>query len=102
MVFSPRRTEPLALSADDAACLLALAGDTEDAPGMVMDDLQLWSASGFAHALRIQRRAEGLPGCVAAMLPIRYMVHDEQRRPRRKQRAPDTFLAFVPERPRTS
>lgn len=102
MVFSPRRTDPLALSADDAAFLLALADDTEDAPWMVMGDLQFWSASGFAHALRIHRRAEGLPGYVAAMLPIRYTVRDARGRPRRKQLAPDTFLAFVPEHARTS
>lgn len=102
MVFSPRRTESLALSADDAAFLLALADDTEDAPWMVMGDLQFWSASGFAHALRTHRRAEGLSGYVAAMLPIRYTLRDERGRPRRKQLAPDTFLAFVPEHPRTS
>jgi hypothetical protein len=70
---------------------------------MVMSDPQFWSITDFVSSLRQYRRRMGLPGYVASMLPIRYTEPGIQgRRPRRKKVAPDTFLAFVPDRERSS
>jgi hypothetical protein len=82
--------------------LAALAKDTRSAPWLVMSDLQFWPASSFAHLLRTYRQAQGLPGYVGSMLPIRYTVVVNTGKKRRKQVAPDTFLAFVPQRQRNS
>jgi Uma2 family endonuclease len=79
--------------------MLLLADDTEDAPWMVMGDLQFWSASQFATALRTYARQRALPWYVASMLPIQYAWPDV---PGKKTLAPDVFVAFVPERPRSS
>ena len=90
------RQPPLTKGEEDDLFLLLLADDEEDAPWMVMCDLQFWSASGFAHSLRACARRRGLPWYVASMLPIEY------RRPRSTRLgklAPDTF---VPDRARTS
>ena len=93
------RQPPLTRGEEDELFLLLLADDEEDAPWMVMGDLQFWSASGFAHSLRAYARRRELPWYVASMLPIEY------RRPRSARLgklAPDTFVAFVPDRARTS
>jgi len=93
------RKPPMTQAEEDDLFLLTLADDTEDAPWMVMGDLQFWSASGFAHSLRNYARAHGLPWYVASMLPIR----NRRRGSRRKgQLAPDCFVAFVPDRARNS
>lgn len=94
------RQPPLTQDEQDELFMLLLEDDAEDAPWMVMGDLQFWSASGFAHSLRAHARRQGLPWYVAAMLPIEY------RWPAgdcgRHILAPDTFVAFVPDHPRTS
>jgi hypothetical protein len=90
------------MSDPDTVFLAALANDTRSAPWMVMSDLQFWPTSSFAHLLRTYRQAQGLPGYVGSMLPIRYTVVDNQGKRRRKQLAPDTFLALVPQRQRNS
>ncbi len=76
-----------------------LEDDTEDAPWMSMGDLQFWSASGFAHSLHDYVEEQGLDWYVAAMLPIFYRWPGV---PDKKQLAPDTMVAFVPDHPRTS
>ena len=93
------RKPPLTQAEDDDLFLLTLADDTEDAPWMVMGDLQFWSASGFAHSLRDYARGHDLPWYVAAMLPIRYQRKGSRRK---GQLAPDCFVAFVPEHARNS
>ena len=77
--------------------MVRLEDDTEDAPWMTMGDLQFWSASGFAHSLRIYAHQQGLPWYVASMMPIRYRWGT-----RIHQLAPDNFVAFVPEHSRSS
>ena len=79
--------------------MLTLEDDTEDAPWMVMGDLQFDAASSFKHSLRIYARGHGLPWYVASMLPIRYRSRGSKRK---RQLAPDCFVAFVPDRMRES
>ena len=83
----------------DDLFMLTLEDDTEEAPWMTMGDLQFWSASSFAHSLRNYARANGLPWYVASMLPILYRWGQGLRK---KVLSPDTFVAFVPDHPRTS
>ncbi len=99
MVQTPWRQPPLTQAEADDLFMLMLADDTEDAPWMVMGDLQFWSASGFAHSLRNYAHEQGLPWYVASMLPINYEWPNAARK---KTLAPDTFVAFVPERSCTS
>ena len=89
------------LTREQAAFLfmLTLEDDTEDAPWMTMGDLQFWSASGFAHSLRDYARSRGLGWYVASMLPIYFPW---PRSSRKHTLSPDTFVAFVPDRPRSS
>jgi hypothetical protein len=93
-------TWPPRLTQEDADFLfmMFLENDTKDAPWMVMGDLQFWSASGFAHSLRTYAHEQGLPWFVASMLPIQFEWPDVARK---KVLSPDTFVAFVPEHPRS-
>jgi Uma2 family endonuclease len=59
--------------------------------------LQFWAASSFAHSLRNYAREQGLLWYVACMLPIAY---SDQPFLWRMLIAPDTFVAFVPDRER--
>jgi Uma2 family endonuclease len=93
------RKPPVTQAGEDALFLLALEDDTEDAPWMVMGDLQFWSATSFAHALRIYAHSQGLPWYVASMLPILYRTGEPAQT---RQLAPDCFVAFVPNRTRES
>ena len=93
------RQPPLTQEEEDELFLLLLENDEEDSPWMVMGDLQFWSASGFAQSLRAYAHRQGLPWYVASMLPIDYRVPGTGHRGRL---APDTLVAFVPERARTS
>lgn len=102
MLYTPTRPTSSPVSDPDTVFLAVLANDTRSAPWMVMSDLQFWPTSSFAHLLRIYRQAQGLPGYVGSMLPIRYTVVDNEGKKRRKQLAPDTFLALVPQRQRNS
>jgi hypothetical protein len=79
--------------------MLMLEDDTEDKPWMTMGDLQFWSASSFAHSLRIHAQRQGLPWYVASMHPILYSWRGL---PYKKQLAPDVYVAFVPDHPRAS
>ena len=99
MVQIPWRHPPLTQAEIDDFFMATLDDDTEDAPWMVMGDLQFWSASGFAHSLRIYAHEHDLPWYVASMLPIEYEWPNAARK---KKLAPDTFVAFVEERARTS
>jgi Uma2 family endonuclease len=99
MIHLPWRDPPL--TDEQAADLfwLFLEDDAEDAPWMVMGDLQFWSASSFAHSLRIYAHEQRLPWYVASMLPIKVV----RQKSRGKQTlAPDVFVSRVPEHPRTS
>ncbi len=98
VLHTPWRT-PLTQEEEDELFMLTLEDDTEDAPWMVMGDLQFWSASAFAHSLRIYAHTQELPWYVASMLPINYRLTDAGRK---RTLAPDTFVAFVPEHARTS
>jgi hypothetical protein len=99
MIVAPWRQPPLTQAQIDDLFMMTLADDTEDAPWMVMGDLQFWSASGFAHCLRAYAHRHGLPWYVASMLPIRY---DWPQGVGKHQLAPDVFVAFVPEHARGS
>jgi len=79
--------------------MLMLDDDTEHAPWMVMGDLQFWSASSFAHSLRNYAHEQSLPWYVASMHPIQYTWG---RSKKRHQLAPDVYVAFRPEHPRSS
>ena len=99
MIQTPWRQPPLTKEQEDTLFMLLLEDDTEDAPWMVMGDLQFWSASGFAQSLRAYAHEQGLAWYVAAMLPITYRWPGV---PKKRTLAPDTFVSFVPERARTS
>jgi hypothetical protein len=99
MVQAHRRQSPLTKEQADDLFMLFLEDDTEEAPWMVMGDLQFWSASAFAHSLRIHARRQHLPWYVASMLPITFSWG---RHKRKRVLSPDTFVAFVPDHPRTS
>ncbi len=92
-------TPPLTQEQQDTLFLLTWEDDTEEAAWMVMGDRQFWSASGFAHSLRIYVQQQRLPWYVAGMLPILFP------RPglaRQGSVAPDILVALVPQRERTS
>lgn len=93
------RQPPLTREQTAFLFMLTLEDDTEDAPWMTMGDLQFWSASGFAHSLRDYARAHGLGWYVASMLPIFFPWPKSTRK---HQLSPDTFVAFVPDHPRSS
>ena len=99
MVQTPWRQPPLTREQANDLFMLLLEDDTEDAPWMVMGDLQFWSASGFAHSLRSYAHERGLGWYVASMLPIAY---DWPPAARKKVLAPDVFVAFVAEGSRTT
>ena len=99
MVQIPWRQPPLTQAEADDLFMLTLDDDTEDAPWMVMGDLQFWSASSFAHSLRTYAHERGLGWYVASMLPIIYTWPVSRRK---RQLAPDAFVAFVPEHARSS
>ncbi len=99
MIKMPWRQPPLTKEQENDLIILTLEDDTEDAPWLVLGDLQFWSASGFAHSLRSYAHEQGLGWYVASMLPIAYEWPNAARK---KILAPDTFVAFVEERARAS
>jgi Uma2 family endonuclease len=78
---------------------LQLDDDTEDAPWMVMGSLQWDAAAEFYQSLRYYAESQHRPWFVAGMTPILYRWPGV---PRKRQLAPDVFVAFAPDRPRTS
>lgn len=96
---TPWRQSPLTQEEQDLLFMLSVDDDTEDAPWMVMGDLQFWSTSSLAHSLRIYGRRSGLRWYVASMLPIDYEWPGVERK---KTVAPDVFVSFVEDHPRTS
>ncbi len=52
MIEVPWRQPPLTRQQQHELFMLLLEDDAEDAPWMVMGDLQFWSASSLAHSLR--------------------------------------------------
>jgi Uma2 family endonuclease len=68
-------------------------------PGWPWGDLQFWSASGFAHSLRNYSHEKKLGWYVASMHPILYTWGGSTTK---KQLAPDVYVAFVPDHPRSS
>ncbi|HEX5504992.1 MAG TPA: Uma2 family endonuclease [Thermomicrobiales bacterium] len=99
MVGAPWRQPPLTRQQEIDLFMVMLEDDTEDAPWMVMGDLQFWSASGFAHSLRVYARERGLGWYVASMLPIEYTWPPSSRR---RVLAPDVFVAFAAQHSRPS
>ncbi len=95
----PGRERPLTQQQQNDLFMLSVDDDTEEAPWMVMGDPQFWSASAFAHSLRIHAQEQGLPWYIAAMLPIRY---DWPGAARKKQVAPDVLVSFVDDHVRSS
>jgi Uma2 family endonuclease len=93
------RQPPLTQEEEDELFMLLLEDDTEDAPWMVMGDLQFWSASSFAHSLRNYAHEKGLGWYVASMHPILFTYGRSRKR---HQLAPDVYVAFVDEHPRSS
>lgn len=99
MILTPWRHPPLTTEQEQKLFMLLLQDDTEDAPWMVMGDLQFWSASSFAQSLRTYAHEQGLGWYVAAMLPITFEWPGV---PNKRTLAPDTFVALVPEHARPS
>ncbi len=95
---TPWRESPLTQEEQDLLFMLSV-DDTEDAPWIVMGDLQFWSASSLAHSLRIYGRRSGLRWYVASRLPI---DHEWPGLERKKTVAPDVFVSFVEDHLRTS
>jgi hypothetical protein len=71
--------------------------DTEDAPWMVMGSLQWDAAVAFYDSVREYAQRDQLPWFVAGMLPILFREGGE-----RHQVAPDVFVAFTANHPRSS
>lgn len=90
---------PLTQEESNKLFMLLLEDDMEDAPWMVMGSLQWAAASDFFQSLREYVEHHNLPWSVAGMTPILYTWPDL---PRKRQLAPDVFVAFVPNRPRSS
>ena len=99
MVRTSRRWQAPSLDEADDRFLRALADDTEEAPWMVMADLQFWPTAKLAESLQYYARAHSLPWYVASMLPIRYR---DRAAGRRHQLAPDVMVALGPDRHRSS
>jgi hypothetical protein len=99
MIRLPWRSEPLTEEQVRQHFMLTLEDDTEEKPWMVLGDLQFWSASSFAHSLRIYSRERHLPWYVASRLPILYTWPGVVGK---KQLAPDAFIAFPDDHPRQS
>ena len=76
-----------------------LEDDTEDATWMVMGSLQWAAASDFFQSLRDYAMRHRLPWFVAGMTPILYTWPGL---PGKQQLAPDVFVAFRPDGPRSS
>jgi len=94
---------------EDDAFMRALADDTDDteeSPWLMVGELQAWSTSSFAYALRIYAGNTGRPWYVASMLPIVYPwplpVHlrtfepdaEDAAAAEGRKLAPDTMVAF--------
>src|SRR5215831_7399379 len=99
MLHPPGAGQRVTKEADDVLFWLSLADDTEDAPWMVMGDLQFRSASTLFHSLSNYAREQRLPWYVASMLPIQYGKLPSCRK---QTFAPDLIVALVPDHPRTS
>ena len=93
------RKPPLTEAQENLLFMLMLEDDTEDAPWMVMGDLQYWSASGFAHSLRTYAHELGLGWYVGGMLPIQFIYPETFRK---RTLAPDVMVAFTPDKRHTS
>jgi Uma2 family endonuclease len=89
----------LAQAEEDDLFMLTLDDDTEEAPWMVMGDLQFDAASSFKHSLHVYARTHNVSWYVATMVPIRYRWKGSRRK---RQLASDGFVAFVPDHPRSS
>jgi Uma2 family endonuclease len=79
--------------------MLLLEDDLEDSPWMVMGSLQYAATSDFFQSLRDYAERHQPSWFVAGMTPILYRWPEY---PRKRQLAPDVFVAFAPNRPRTS
>src|SRR5437867_13091279 len=99
MLHVPLLSQPLTEEQVRDHFMQTLDDDTEDKPWMTMSDLQFWSASAFAYSLRWYARQRSLSWYVASMHPVIYSWPGTTSR---KQLAPDVYVAFVPDRPRSS
>jgi Uma2 family endonuclease len=99
MLEASRKAPTLTKEETDALFLALLEDDTEEAPWIVMADLQFWPTSAFAKSLQYYARQNSHPWYVASMLPI---IFRDQLTRQRHQLAPDVLVARVPDRPHTS
>jgi hypothetical protein len=90
---------PLTEEESNLLFMALLEDDTEDAPWMVMGSLQWAAASDFFQSLRDYAVRHRLPWFVAGMTPILYTWPGL---PGKQQLAPDVFVAFRPDGPRSS
>ena len=79
--------------------MLLLEDDLEDSPWMVLGSLQFAATAEFFQSLRTYAERQQRPWFVAGMTPILYAWPGY---PRKRQLAPDVFVAFAPDRPRSS
>ena len=98
MLYVPGRG-PVTEEESKRLFMLILEDDTEDAPWMVMSSLQWAATSDFYQSLHEHFERTAQPWFVAGMMPILY---DWPGVTRKRQLAPDIFVAPGPERPRSS
>jgi Uma2 family endonuclease len=79
--------------------MLLLEDDTEDALWMIMGSPQWDATSDFYQSLREYAERLHRPWFVTGMTPILYSWPNYHRK---RQLAPDVFVAFAPDRPRSS
>ena len=90
---------PVTEEESDRLFMLLLDDDLEDSPWMVMGSLQFSATTKFFESLETYARRLQRSWFIAGMLPILY---DWPGYHRKRQLAPDVFVAFAPDRPRTS
>jgi hypothetical protein len=102
MVSTSSRITSLPLTGRVAEILISMADDMEDAPWMSMNSAQFWAIVAFVTSVQDHRRAHGLPGYVASMLPIICPAEDRDGKTIRRQLSPDAFLAWAEDHRRAS
>lgn len=84
---------------EELLTLLLMGDDTEEAPWMAMNDAQVDTASALRTVLRAYAHRHSLGWYVATMLPIIYTLPPAEET---RMVSPDLYVAFVPERRRSS
>lgn len=99
MIINVPGRGPLTEEESNLLFMVTLEDDTEDAPWMVMGSLQYAAASDFYQSVRAYAERERRPWFVAGMMPILFLWPGTSRK---RQLAPDVFVAFAPDRHRPS